>query len=257
MQIKVLVIEDEITARKHITKLLKQLDIDISVVSSLTSIASSVAWLKNNEHPDIILMDIHLSDGVSFDIMEEVTIKCPIIYTTAYDEYAIKAFKTTGIDYLLKPISKEDLKGAIAKYQASKTKEIDEWFLKSTTLLQKLQLKKSNKFKERFLLKTGTSMFPVKSDEIAYFYRDELVFAKLFNEKSYPLDDSLNSLQEVLDPNLFVRLNRQLLVNINAIKKLSPFKPGQLHIEIEPAYHETIYLSQERSSWLKHFLDKD
>ncbi len=257
MKINAVIIEDEAIARDHLIKMIAQINPKITIITSIATVTEGINWFQSNDHPDLIFMDIQLSDGVSFNILEETTIDVPIIFITAYDEYAIKAFKTTGIDYLLKPISKDDLEKALEKFYKTKIRIDEEWSIKTMDLVQ--LIRKENKLanKKRFLLRSGNSMIPVKIDDIAYFYRDELVFAKLFDEKSFPLDYSLNQLQTMINPEKFVRLSRQLLVNVNAIKKLIPSKPGQLLIEIMPDYHEAISLSPERSRWLKRFLDGD
>lgn len=255
MKIKTIILEDEATARDHLMKLITRVNTDISVIASISTVTESIDWFRSNKHPDLIFMDIHLSDGVSFDILKEVIIDAPIIFITAYDEYAIQAFKTTGIDYLLKPINEEDLQNALRKFFKSRVKEADEWIIRNIDLLQRIQKEDKPEYKERFLLKSGNSMTPVKISDIAYFYRDELVFAKLLDGKLFPLDDSLNQLQTMINPKEFIRLNRQLLVNINAINKLTPSKPGQLSVLLTPEYHDEIHLSPERSRWLKLILD--
>ncbi|WP_394748838.1 LytR/AlgR family response regulator transcription factor [Spongiimicrobium salis] len=254
MSIKAIVIEDEQSARHHIMGLIAQYPKPIDIITSLATVTDSIAWLQHNTSPDLIFMDIHLSDGLAFDIMEEVELTCPIIYTTAYDQYAIKAFKTTGIDYLLKPISQEELHNALDKFKATLPQDPEAWFLKNMNLFQAINTHKEANYNERFLLKSGRSLHPVKTQDIAYFYRDELVFAQCFDGKSYPMDESLNQLQKVLNPTRFIRLNRQYLVNIEAIEKLVPYKPGQLQLLLHPISENPIYLSQERSSWLKQFL---
>ena len=255
MEINTIILEDEATARDHLIKLISQIHTEINIIASISTVTESIDWFQSNEHPDLIFMDIHLSDGVSFDILKEVIIEVPIIFITAYDEYAIRAFKTTGIDYLLKPINKEDLQNALQKFFKTKTKEIDEWIIRNLDMSQLIQKREKPVYKERFLLKSGNSMTPVKIDDIAYFYRDELVFAKLFDNKLFPLDDSLHQLQRMINPDKFIRLSRQLLVNINAIKKLIPSKPGQLSVILTPEYYTEIHLSPERSRWLKLVLD--
>ncbi len=253
MKVKAILIEDESSAQKHITKLLLSLDKNIVIEKTMSTVEDAVTYLKYNS-PDIIFMDIHLSDGLSFDILEEVEINCPIIFTTAYDKYAIKAFKTSGIDYLLKPITSADLKSALNKYYKQKTTFTEELFLKKMELLNLYNQEPDSKYIERFLLKLGNSLTPVKTKNIAYFYRDEIVFAKNFDGKSFPVDDSLNQLQKKLNPKHFVRLSRQLLINIEAIKKLTPSEPGQVTIEVNPKYHEVIQISKERTSFLKNML---
>jgi len=254
MKIKVVIIEDEFTAQRHLIKLLNASDDMFLVIKTLSTVIDSVYYLRNESQPDLIFMDIHLSDGISFDILEKIDIRCPIIFTTAYDQYAIKAFKTSGIGYLLKPITKDDLDVSIQKYHTLSNSP-EELLLKSLELINLYKHEIKPNYTERFLLKTGIHLTPVKTNDVAYFYRDGIVFAKDFNEKSFPMDESLNKLQTVLNPTQFFRLNRQLLININAIKKLTTYKPGQLIVEIEPKFHEKIHLSQERSSLLKVFLN--
>ena len=255
MQIKALLIEDEIIAGEHLLKLIAQNDFHIEVIEVLRTVEQAILWFEKNELPDLIFMDIQLSDGISFDILEKINIDCPIIFTTAYDEYAIQAFKTTGIDYLLKPITSDELTQAIQKFNQFTVTQ-NEAIIKNIELLQMLK-KEEILYKDRFLLKSGKTIFPVKTSDIAYFYRDELVFAKCFDGKSYPLDESLTQLQKTLNPEQFIRLNRQLLVHINAIKKLIAFKPGQLEVFLAPEYHENIQLSHDRSRWLKQVLENE
>lgn len=251
----VLIIEDEVSARNHLNKLLKASGHAYQVLASLATVSQSIAWLQQHEPPDLIFMDIHLSDGVSFDILSEVSVHSPIIYVTAYDQYAIKAFKTTGIDYLLKPITQEDLNVALQKFSSLQRPSDEETLLKNLEALSLIQQQQKPPYRQRFLVKTGTKMIPVKSGDIAYFYRkDDLVFTRLFDGKSYLLDHPLNYLQKVMDPNNFFRINRQLLVNLDAIAQASPYKPGQLTVKLSPAYHEPVHLSQERSSRLKAVL---
>lgn len=253
MIVKAIIIEDESSAQKHLTKLLLSSDKNIVIEKTISAVEDAVTYLKHNL-PDLIFMDIHLSDGLSFDILEEVEVNCPIIFTTAYDKYAIKAFKTSGIDYLLKPITNEDLKSALKKYYKQKVIFTEELFLKKIELFNLLKQESNSKYLERFLLKLGNSLTPVKTENIAYFYRDEIVFAKNFEGKSFPMDDSLNQLQKKLNPKQFVRLSRQLLINIEAIKKLTSSEPGQVTIEVNPNYHEEIKISKERTSFLKSLL---
>lgn len=248
----VLIIEDEVSARNHLDKLLKASGYPCRVLASLATVIESTKWLEAHEAPDLIFMDIHLSDGVSFDILSEVSVSTPIIYITAYDQYAIRAFKTTGIDYLLKPIAQEDLNEALRRFKSLQAPSDEEMLLKNLEALSLLQQKQKVPYRQRFLLKTGTQMVPVKSEDIAYFYRkDDLVFARVFDGKSYLLDNPLNHLQKIMDPACFFRINRQLLVNLDAIAQASPYKPGQLTVKLSPDYHEPVHLSQERSSRLK------
>ncbi|GAB5525875.1 MAG: LytTR family DNA-binding domain-containing protein [Roseivirga sp.] len=248
----VLIIEDEVSARNHLHKLLKASGHSCQVLASLATVSQSVNWLKANAPPDLIFMDIHLSDGISFDILSEQSVSVPIIYVTAYDQYAIKAFKTTGIDYLLKPITQEDLNMALQKFTSLHRPSDEEQLLKNLETLSLIQQQQKPTYRQRFLVKTGTQLVPVKSEEVAYFYRkDDLVFARVFEGKSYLVDNPLNYLQKVMDPACFFRINRQFLVNLDAIAKANSYRPGQLTVTLNPPYEEPVHLSQERSSRLK------
>ena len=249
---KVLIIEDEVSARNHLLKLLKAQEQDFEVLASLGTVEQSLLWLRQNAEPDLVFMDIHLSDGISFDILAEHSLNCPIIFITAYDQYAIKAFKTTGIDYLLKPISEEELAAALEKYQKLNPAQGEEWLMKNLEAMGLSNQQQEVRYKERFLLKSGTQMVPVKATDIAWFYRkDELVYARTFDGGNYLADLALNQLQKQVDPNLFFRLNRQVLTNLDAIHKLKTFKPGQVTVTLSPEFPEELHLSQERSSRLK------
>ena len=252
MPIKAIIIEDELSAQRHLTRLIDKVDFDIQILASLSTVAKVIEWLRKFPEPDLIFMDIHLSDDTSFSIFEHIDIRCPIIFTTAYHEYALRAFKTSGIDYLLKPITKDDLERALDKYSNSKMNHQDMLF----NFLDTLSHHTDTEYKERFLLKDGYHFTPVKTHDIAYFYRNELVFARCFDGHSYSLDKSLSQLQKELNPRLFIRLNRQLLININSIEKLTTYKPGRFSLQITPGYHEEITLSHERSSWLRKFLNR-
>ncbi len=255
MKIKTIIIEDEPSAQDHLKKLLSELEDQFHIEAFLSSVQRSIEYLEHNATPDIIFMDIHLSDGSAFKIFQELEINCPIIYTTAYDNYAIEAFKTNGISYLLKPITKEDLKFAIEKLKTFGMVPSESWFIKHLDLINSYNTKMNYPFKERFLLKSGKHITPVKTSDIAYFFRDEIVFAKCFNGDSFPVDESLNMLQELVNPAHFIRLNRQLLVNSEAIKKLTSYKPGRVKVELVPKLDKLVFLSQERTSYLKQFLD--
>ncbi|WP_422858309.1 LytR/AlgR family response regulator transcription factor [Flagellimonas sp. S174] len=251
MKTRVIIVEDEPKAQKHLENLLGQSGFEIDVVAALPSVEAVVEWLEKNTHPDLVFMDIHLSDGNSFEIIEKTSLEAPIIFTTAYDEYAIRAFKTTGIDYLLKPLTHKDVNEALVKFFRTKDHYFKEWVAKRFELSKYFPNTVSQSNKDRFLLKSGNEMLPFHANEIAYFFRSEIVFAKIHDGSQFSVNTSLNRLQTTLDPNIFVRLNRQLLVNIDSIKKIKPGQGGQLIVELNPEHHETIVVSQERASWLK------
>lgn len=251
MTIKTLIIEDEVIATRHLIKILQGLPQAFDLVATCTSIEDSIQWLSTHEHPDLIFMDIHLSDGNSFDIIAATTITCPIIFITAYDQYAIEAFKTTGIGYLLKPITEEDVYQGIQKYLAQKEEATIDWMIKNTDLLHHITPKDTITYKKQFLLKSGKQYIPVHIDQIAYFYRDDFVFVALFDGKTYIIDQSLDQIHKTINPSDFIRLHRKIIARTTAIKSLQPYKPGRFSVVLTPPYKEPIHLSQERSSWIR------
>ncbi|MEO0571495.1 MAG: LytTR family DNA-binding domain-containing protein [Bacteroidota bacterium] len=254
MKTKVVIIEDEPKAQKHLTNLLGASGFMIHVIAVLPNVKSSIKWLSENVPPDLIFMDIHLSDGISFDIFKEVDVEVPIIFTTAYDEYAIMAFKTTGIDYLLKPLTSKEVNQGLMKFFNRRDMYLKEWLDKFPAFTQLYKKDRSNEKRERFLLKSGKEMVPVRLEGIAYFFRSEIVFAKTMDGKQFSISQSLNQLQTLVDPKKFIRLNRQLLVNIDSIEKVKTSNVGQLMVELNPKYHEDVLVSPERASVLKKFL---
>lgn len=250
--IRVAIIEDENISSKHLVDHLNQYSQDaFSIEKIIDSIKGTIKWFIENDLPDLIFMDIHLSDGNCFELFKRINIDCPIIFTTAYDEYAIKAFKANSIDYLLKPITERDFKFAIEKFMKLHQTNNHQILNKGH-----LQLQESlNKSRERFLIKLGNKYIPIKVEDIAYFYMDEIVYAKLFSGKSLPMNSSLVRIEQELPEDVFFRVNRKIIVNINAIQHLEIYKPGQLTMRIHPVFSDRIVLSQERSSALKGLLN--
>ncbi|MDO5977957.1 LytR/AlgR family response regulator transcription factor [Flavivirga spongiicola] len=245
--IRTLIIEDETISSNHIVDLLNNYCAETFIIEAeIESVLGAIKWFMNNDEPDLVFMDIHLSDGHSFEIFNKVDINCPIIFTTAYDEYAIKAFKTNSIDYLLKPITQEICDQAISK------------FLKLRRYHEKVGSLKINSVKtnkERFLVKLGNKYTPLKTEDIAYFYKDDIVFVRSFNGNSYPINSSLSTIENSISTSTFFRANRKIIININAIEYLAQYKPGQLTIKVSPKFEEIIVLSQERSCSLKSLLN--
>ncbi|TGV01177.1 LytR/AlgR family response regulator transcription factor [Flavivirga rizhaonensis] len=244
--VKVVVIEDESVSSNYIVSLLSKYCSDGFILEKeIDNIVDAVRWFINNDSPDLIFMDIHLSDGLCFEIFNKVEISCPIIFTTAYDEYAIKAFKTNGIDYLLKPITEKDFYQAIMKFlkiRRDKQSQINE-------RVSLLNLDKEKLHKKRFLVKLGNKYTPLKAEDIAYFYKDDIVFIRSFDGNNYPVNSSLTSIENSIDPNMFIRVNRKILVNINAIEYLAQYKPGQLVLWVKPKFEELIILSRKIKSF--------
>ena len=249
---KVLIIEDEELAAERLEKVLVEIEPGITVLAKLGSIKDSVKWLMQNS-ADLIFLDIQLSDGISFSIFEQVSIHTPIIFTTAYDEYALKAFQLNSISYLLKPIRKTDLLKSIQKYKTIKsTLNID-----FEQLLSSIQNKKPE-FRKRFLIQIGEKFRKIEIIEIAYFYAsDKNVFFKTFEGKSYPIDFSLDNLENVIDPALFFRINRRYIVNLNSITSMNAWSRSRIKIELKPpvADETDIIVSIDRASEFKNWMN--
>jgi len=245
---KALIIEDELLAAKHLQHVIDEVG-NITVITTLESIAESIEWLNINSQPELIFMDIHLADGSAFEIFKHVTITCPIIFTTAYDEYALKAFKVNSIDYLLKPIDADAVKRAISKLEtiSSKHNSPDELkkFIDSFT--------KGLSYKTHFLIPTkGDKLIPVQASDLAYIYIDaSLIKAFTFDEKSFRFEYTLDELSEMLNPNDFFRANRQFIIARKAIKDIDLWFNSRLSVNLKTPVSEKILISKARISEFK------
>ncbi len=248
----VLIIEDEIPASKRLTKLLTSCRPDIKVIEVLDSIESSILWLKSNAHPTLIFMDIQLADGLSFEIFNNVNIKTPVIFTTAFDQYTLNAFKVTGIDYLLKPIDVEELKTALDKFDHLFPKDYDIGVLKKA--LQEIQ---TPSYKERFLVKNGQQLQYIPVESVRYFYSDDgLIFLKTEDKKRYAIDYTLEKLEELISPQKFLRINRKMIIGIEAIQKIHTYFNSRLKLELQPDIDFEVIVSRDRVADFKGWLDR-
>lgn len=249
---RILIIEDEKPAFERLSKMLNEYENDISVYENITGIKDAVKWFTQNRQPDLILLDIQLSDGLSFEIFENVRITCPVIFTTAFDEYILDAFNFNGIDYLLKPVKKEKLFTALNKYKNLK----EHFSVDYLSLLNNIQNSAGN-FKERYTVKNGTEFLSIPVGEIAYFYSEyKLVFVVTKTGKKYLFDKNLTAVEEGLDPKIFFRINRNYITSIEAIKSYKPFFKGKLLIALNPPVKENVYVSQEKSTQFKQWLEQ-
>jgi two-component system response regulator LytT len=258
MAIKVLIIEDEIPAQRLLKQTLQEITIETKVVDCLNSIKSAVAWFQNNEHPEIVLLDIQLSDGLSFEIFKQVNIDSLIIFTTAFDAYALQAFKVNSLDYLLKPIEKDELQAAFEKYQQYNTQFIQE---KNSSIdfseLAALIKNEKPEYRKRFLIQSNESFFHLSVGDIAFFYSMQgITFAVTFEKREYPVNFSLESLKEQLHPDIFFKINRQFIVSIDAIKRVHSYFNGKLKLEIKPAHTEDIVVGKDKAAAFKRWLDR-
>ena len=249
---KALIIEDEIMAAKTLQKLLGEVSPETEIVAVLESIEDSVAWIEENPMPDLMFMDIHLADGSSFAIFDQVDITCPVIFTTAYDEYALKAFEVNSIDYLLKPISKEALERAIRKYhmldQGRQEGSRDNIEALLTQLTQK------NSYRRCFLLPERDKLVPLPTANIAYAYIEaKTVKLVSMEHKEYYLTQTLDDLMAQLDPKEFFRANRQFVISRSAVKDVSVWFGNKLAINLIMDTPEKIIVSKARVAEFKHW----
>lgn len=248
---KVVIIEDERLAAEKLTSLLKQVDAEIEVVAKLESVEESVNWLTSNPTPDLIFMDIQLDDGISFEIFDAVKVEAPVIFTTAFDQYAIRAFKVNSVDYLLKPIDMETLEVALGKYRK---------IFRPAGMEEKLskvfeQLAKP--WKTRFFVKVGIHFQSVPVEEICCFFVEERCsFLKTQTGKNYALDYSLDQLQKRVDPEMFFRINRNFMVNINYISQIISYSTNRLKLKFKNSENEGLIVSRDKVSEFKQWLDR-
>jgi DNA-binding LytR/AlgR family response regulator len=249
----ILIIEDEDPAFRRLQKMLKELEPDHTLLNQIVSVSSAVKWFKENDAPDLIISDIQLSDGISFEIFKQVNIKCPVIFTTAYDQYAIEAFKVNSIDYLLKPVKKEELEKAVTKFKnmapAAASPAID-----INKLLQSLQPAGTD-YKKRFVVRYGEHIKTIDIEEVVYFYtEDKATFLCTKDARRFVVDFNLDTLDSILDPKIFFRINRQYIISIHSIAEMFAYSKSRVLIKLNPASkHETI-VSTERSADFKHWL---
>ncbi len=249
---KTIIIEDEQLAARRLEMMVKTIDPSIEIVAKLESVADSVEWFTENEHPDLIFLDIHLEDGLSFSIFDQVKVNVPIIFTTAFDEYAIKAFKLKSIDYLLKPIVQEDLEKAIKKYRdwGEKKQMVD------LTELYRLMHVKEKSYRERFSVVVGQKLKSIEVKDIAYFFSTSgITFVVMNSKNQYSVDQSLDNLLEELDPRQFFRINRQYLVGLSSIANIHIFPKSRLKLDLNPPVQEGIFVSLDKVVDFKKWVD--
>ena len=247
----IIIIEDEELAADNLEKIIHSIDENIRVIAKLESVRSAVKWLSQSVC-DLIFMDIQLSDGNSFSIFEQVEVKTPVIFTTAYDQFAIKAFKHISIDYLLKPINSEELRLSIQKYK-------DYYQNAQLPDFKKLleSLKPNKEYKERFLVNAGQKVHSVKASEIAYFYAQEKgVFFCTFANKHFDVDYTLEQLENSLDPKIFFRINRQFIVNFEAIENMNTVSKSRLELELKPKSEIEVIVSFGNMHQFKIWLNR-
>jgi DNA-binding LytR/AlgR family response regulator len=248
---KVLIFEDEAPAARKITKLIKELDTSIEILEVIESVADGREWFANNELPDLIFSDIQLSDALSFELYLEIDLKTPVIFTTAYNEYAIEAFRHFSIDYLLKPIKSEDLAKSIEKFKEFGKKQAVETDFNA--ILSKIT---AQNYRQRFLVAYRDGLIPIETAEIAYFYsEDSVTFLMKKDKKRYIINEPLDTIEQQLDPSFFFRANRKFILSAEAVTKVEPYFNQKLIVKVEPIAEQEITISKIKATAFKNWLN--
>jgi len=250
----VVVIEDEKLAAERLITLVNDLDKELVIQAQLDSVFSAVKWFSTNPAPDLVFMDIQLADGLCFEIFEKTTVDSPIIFTTAYNEYALKAFKVNSIDYLLKPIDKEELQVSIAKYRrmnfsAGKAKPMEPELLKQ--VMEMIQ----NPYKSRFVIRLGEHIKTIHIDDIVLFYSNEKsTFIRTLTGRDYAMDHSLDQLEDMIDPGKYFRVSRKYIIALSAIRDIISYSGSRLKLIITGADKDEVLVSREKVAEFKKWL---
>ena len=250
---KVIIIEDEKPSARRLQRMLQTINITAEVM--LHSVEESITWFQNNIHPDLIFLDIQLSDGLSFEIFETIEIKSAVIFTTAYDEYALQAFKLNSIDYLLKPIDEDDLATAVKKYKERAPQK------QAVTLdfndIKKLLVNPIDRdYKKRFSVKVGQHLKLINIDEIECFYSENKgTYLHTTDNRNYLIDSTLEQLEEALEPQTFFRINRKFYVNIDAIKDMVSYTNSRVQIKLKSYNEQDVIVARERVKDFKEWLE--
>jgi DNA-binding LytR/AlgR family response regulator len=249
---RAVVIEDEIPAAKRLIKMLESIDDEMEIVSKMDSVESAVRYFNQSPAIDIVFMDIQLADGISFDIFQQAEVNCPVIFTTAFDQYTLKAFKVNSVDYLLKPIDEAELRNAVRKYKNFYQQRTEGLSEQIRSMGQQIV---TVGYKERLLIKRGQQLSYLKIESTSYCYADgKLCYAVDFNNNKFLLENNISQLEEQLDPKKFFRINRHLLVNIESINKVHTWLGGRLKLELKLDSLADTVVSRERVNDFKAWL---
>ena len=270
----ILIVEDEEATARKLRRMVEDIEPAATIAGMTVSVEESVEWLQTRPKPDLILMDIELADGQSFDIFNRISVLSPVIFVTAYDEYAIKAFKVNSIDYLLKPVKEDDLRAALAKLRRMKEallEQPDGLQTSMANLLRQMAVSTSNEqnqaslmmpsttgglaYRDRFLVKQGQRLFSVSLEEVAYFFtRNKLSFLKKRDGNEWMVDYTMDELSTMLDPRRFFRLNRQVIAELRSIDKVNLYFNGKLKISLCPSFDDEVIVSREKAGEFKIWL---
>jgi len=250
---KYLIIEDEAAAVRRLHKLIQHIHPQAEMIAELDSVAESIVWFEENDPPDLVFLDIHLADGDSFEIFKEHKLEVPVIFTTAYNDYALKAFQLNSVDYLLKPIKSGDLDTALQKYQ--------KYFSQQNAPLPNYQqllaaLSPTQKtYQKRLVVKQAGKLKTIEISEIAYFFiASKTTILRTQSGQDYVVDHRLDQLESILDPSFFFRINRQNIVHVNAIESMLPYTKARLKLNMYPPFEEAMVVSSERAATFKQWI---
>jgi len=246
---RILIVEDETSAYDSLVDVLKTIDPHIRIMGNTESIKQTVKWLSTNPAPDLILMDIHLSDGSAFNIFKLITVEIPVIFTTAYDQYAIDAFKVNSIDYILKPVNVKSMQFALDKFQKQNKQDLKDYLTQLSKLIP------SEKYIEKILIPFKDRLIPVSLTDVCFFYsteRNTQVYLK--DGKSYSYSKTLESISEITDPKLFFRANKQFIIAKQSITNITIWFSNRLFISLETETPEPIYISKNKSAEFKQWM---
>jgi DNA-binding LytR/AlgR family response regulator len=257
MDVSYIIVEDEMHSAKMLESMIKELRPEWHIEGSFDTVEETTSWLQNNEQPKLIFLDIQLADGISFSVFDRIKVNSAVIFTTAYDDYAVKAFKLNSIDYILKPIKKDLLEAAIEKYEnivgllgEGNREQVD-----YRSLLAGLK-SGENVYRKRFLVPKRDAYFTLPVENIAYIYfASKLTYAVTFDNKESVINFTLDKLEEELDPQMFIRANRQAIVNLNAIHSLENYFGGKLVVKLLPQFDEKFVVSRAKATVFKNWLD--
>lgn len=251
-KINIVIVEDEKPAARSLERKLEKLG--YSTAMKLTSVEEAVQWFGSNQEPDLIFLDIQLSDGLSFEIFEQVELNSAIIFTTAYDEYALRAFKLNSIDYLLKPIQEDELANAIQKFQSNRAAIFG--FNEQLNLFKQFMTNSSQpEYKERFSVKIGSQLKIIQLKEIMCFYSEnKATYIKTIEDRNYLLDLSLEEIEKILNPNLFFRINRKFIIELTSIKEISVYSNSRLKISLLKYDNDDLIVSREKVNNFKKWI---
>ena len=249
---RILIVEDEILLAKELRKMLLSIESSAQICGTTESVEETVQWLKQNNPPDLVMMDIELADGQSFDIFKQVQLDVPVIFTTAYDEFAIKAFKVNSIDYLLKPIKESDLEAAIQKFKKRKEHEP----VSILELIKKIdQLSNQPGYRSRFLIKQGQKMVSIDVSDVAYFYSEnKCTFIRTFQNQKYLVDLTLDEMEKELAPQQFFRANRQYILAGKSVVSIHTWFNQKLKAEVNPSTDEHVIISRDKANAFKAWM---